>query len=560
MLASLHIENIAVIKSLDIDFAQGFSAFTGETGAGKSIIMNSIDLLCGEKLRRDMIRTGEENALVSALFTDIDEQTEAILSENGISCQDGEIFVSRFGTIDGKTTTKINGRAVPAYVLRSVIQPLLAIHGQHSSQALLDPDNYIGYLDAFSESDEELHRYRSLYDEFKKERSNLRMLMNASKDKSERIELLKARIKEIDRVNPKPDEEQSLLEQRLRIKKREQISKQIKLINKALYKSSSTMCAADLIEKASEALNELYEILGDEKCAENAKRLADFRYEIEDIALSAKELLPDDDLDDKEMIERIETRLDDISSLKKKFGEDIEGIAAIKRSAIEELERLDTSEILIKETKEKLLKLSDECRKNASFLAEKRRRGALDLQRLICNELSELDMKKIRFRIDVSERDEYDENGANAVRFLISANEGEDEKPVEKIASGGELSRIMLAMQTVFRRKNNIPTVIYDEIDTGISGGTCEKIGKKLQVTADGCQVFAITHSAQIASTADNHYLIYKEVSSGRTETKIKLLSNDERIKELSRIIGGVTITENVEAASREMIENGKRK
>ncbi len=560
MLASLHIENIAVIKSLDIDFAQGFSAFTGETGAGKSIIMNSIDLLCGEKLRRDMIRTGEENALVSALFTDIDEQTEAVLSENGISCQDGEIFVSRFVTIDGKTTTKINGRAVPAYVLRSVIQPLLAIHGQHSSQALLDPDNYIGYLDAFSESDEELHRYRSLYDEFKKERSNLRMLMNASKDKSERIELLKARIKEIDRVNPKPDEEQSLLEQRLRIKKREQISKQIKLINKALYKSSSTMCAADLIEKASEALNELYEILGDEKCAENAKRLADFRYEIEDIALSAKELLPDDDLDDKEMIERIETRLDDISSLKKKFGEDIEGIAAIKRSAIEELERLDTSEILIKETKEKLLKLSDECRKNASFLTEKRRRGALDLQRLICNELSELDMKKIRFRIDVSERDEYDENGANAVRFLISANEGEDEKPVEKIASGGELSRIMLAMQTVFRRKNNIPTVIYDEIDTGISGGTCEKIGKKLQVTADGCQVFAITHSAQIASTADNHYLIYKEVSSGRTETKIKLLSNDERIKELSRIIGGVTITENVEAASREMIENGKRK
>ena len=560
MLASLHIENIAVIKSLDIDFAQGFSAFTGETGAGKSIIMNSIDLLCGEKLRRDMIRTGEENALISALFTDIDEQTEAILSENGISCQDGEIFVSRFGTIDGKTTTKINGRAVPAYVLRSVIQPLLAIHGQHSSQALLDPDNYIGYLDAFSESDEELHRYRSLYDEFKKERSNLRMLMNASKDKSERIELLKARIKEIDRVNPKPNEEQSLLEQRLRIKKREQISKQIKLINKALYKSSSTMCAADLIEKASEALNELYEILGDEKCAENAKRLADFRYEIEDIALSAKELLPDDDLDDKEMIERIETRLDDISSLKKKFGEDIEGIAAIKRSAIEELERLDTSEILIKETKEKLLKLSDECRKNASFLTEKRRRGALDLQRLICNELSELDMKKIRFRIDVSERDEYDENGANAVRFLISANEGEDEKPVEKIASGGELSRIMLAMQTVFRRKNNIPTVIYDEIDTGISGGTCEKIGKKLQVTADGCQVFAITHSAQIASTADNHYLIYKEVSSGRTETKIKLLSNDERIKELSRIIGGVTITENVEAASREMIENGKRK
>ena len=231
MLASLHIENIAVIKSLDIDFAQGFSAFTGETGAGKSIIMNSIDLLCGEKLRRDMIRTGEENALISALFTDIDEQTEAILSENGISCQDGEIFVSRFGTIDGKTTTKINGRAVPAYVLRSVIQPLLAIHGQHSSQALLDPDNYIGYLDAFSESDEELHRYRSLYDEFKKERSNLRMLMNASKDKSERIELLKARIKEIDRVNPKPNEEQSLLEQRLRIKKREQISKQIKLKN-----------------------------------------------------------------------------------------------------------------------------------------------------------------------------------------------------------------------------------------------------------------------------------------------------------------------------------------
>lgn len=560
MLASLHIENIAVIKSLDIDFAQGFSAFTGETGAGKSIIMNSLDLLCGEKLRRDMIRTGEDNALVSALFTDIDERIEAVLSENGIPCQDGEIFVSRYGTIDGKTTTKVNGRTVPAYVLRSIMQMLLAIHGQHSSQALLDPDNYIGYLDAFSESDEELHRYRCLYDEFKKERSSLRALMNASKDKSERMELLRARIKEIDRVNPKPNEEQSLLEQRLRIKERERISKQIKLINKALYKSSSALCAADLIDKAFEALNELYDILGDEKCAENAKRLADFKYEIEDIALSTKQLLPDDDQDDKEMIDRIETRLDDISSLKKKFGADIEEIAAIRRSAVEELERLDTSEILIKETKEKLLKISDECRKNASRLTEKRRRGAIALQRLICNELSELDMKKIRFRIDVSERDEYDESGANSVSFLISANEGEDERPVDRIASGGELSRIMLAMQTVFRRKNNIPTVIYDEIDTGISGGTCEKIGKKLQCTAEGCQVFAITHSAQIASTADNHYLIYKEVSSGRTETKIKLLSNDERIKELSRIIGGVTITESVESASREMIENGKRK
>lgn len=560
MLASLHIENIAVIKSLDIDFAQGFSAFTGETGAGKSIIMNSIDLLCGEKLRRDMIRTGESTALVSALFTEIDEQTEAVLAENGIQCQDGELYVSRFGGIDGKSTTKINGRAVPAYVLRSVMVPLLSVHGQHSSQALLDPDNYIGYLDAFSESDEELHRYRTLYDEFKKERSRLKALLNAAKDKNERVELLKARIKEIDRVNPKPDEERCLLEQRIRIKNREQISKHVKLINKALYKSSGTLCAIDLIDKASEALNELYEALGDEKCAENAKRLSDFRYEIEDIALTVKELLPDDGEDDKEALDRIESRLNEIVSLKRKFNEDSEGIARIRKEAAEELSRLDSSEILIKETKEKLLALSDQCREKAACLTDKRRRGAQELQKLICNELAELDMKKIRFKIDVLQRDEYDENGANTVSFLISANEGEDERPVDKIASGGELSRIMLAMQTIFRRKNNVPTVIYDEIDTGISGGTCEKIGKKLQLSADGRQVFAITHSAQIAATADNHYLIYKEVSQGRTETKIKLLSNDERIKELSRIMGGVTITENVEAAAREMIENGKRK
>lgn len=559
LLANLHIENIAVIKNLDIDFNSGFTVFTGETGAGKSIIINSINLLCGEKVQKDIIRTGEKDAAVSALFRDVPEYTEEILKENSIPVCDGEVYITRTINSDGKTSVKVNGKTVPIYLLKEISDKLLTLHGQHSSYRLLEAKNYLGYLDSFSECFAEYDNYRSSYENYKKELVEFKSLNKASKEKDERIDLLKLRVKEIDSLKLKAGEEDELSELRLKIKNIEHLAKHVKLISKALYKNSNGMSAYDLIERAADSLEAISDVTKDEKFAESAKKLRDFAYELEDIALNARSLLSGIEEDPKEALDRIESRLDKISSLKRKYGVDFDGLIRLRDETVAELTSLDNSEILLKESKERLKELSEICKNNAAVLSEKRKAGAIALQNSICDELKELDMGQLRFIISVEDKTEYDENGANSVDFLISTNKGEDAKPVNKIASGGELSRIMLAMRSVFRQKNNINTIIYDEIDTGISGGTCEKIGRKLKNSTDSCQVICITHSAQIAAVADNHYRIFKETVNDRTETKISLLSNEERIKELSRIMGGVTITENVQAAAREMIENGTK-
>lgn len=559
MLANLHIENIAVIKNLDIDLNSGFTVFTGETGAGKSIIINSINLLCGEKAQKDMIRTGEDEATVSALFQNVPECAENVLSEYGLPLCDGEIYITRSINNDGKTTVKINGKTAPLYVLKEISSVLLTLHGQHSSYRLLEQKNYLEYLDGFSDCSREYDDYIHSYEEYKKERAVFKALSKTSKEKGERVELLKIRVKEIDALKLKPGEEDELTEQRTRIKNIEHLTKHIKLISRALYKNSSGMSASDLMNKASESFSALADLTGDEKYQESAKKLSDFTYEIEDIVEGARSLLAGIDEDPNEALDRIESRLDKIASLKRKYGVDADGLIKLKDESLAELSELDNSEILIKESKERLVLLSEKCKNNAAILSQKRKDGAKSLQKLICDELAELDMGQLRFIISVEDKNEYDETGVDSVDFLISTNKGEDARPVNKIASGGELSRIMLAMRSVFRQKNNIDTIIYDEIDTGISGGTCEKIGRKLKNSSLQCQVICITHSAQIAAVADNHYRIYKETIDERTETKITLLSNEERIKELSRIMGGVTISESVLAAAREMIENGTK-
>ena len=559
MLANLHIENIAVIKNLDIDLNSGFTAFTGETGAGKSIIINSINLLCGEKAQKDMIRTGEDQAAVSALFQNIPDDVAGMLDEYGIPICDGEVYITRNITSEGKTSVKINGKTSPLYVLKDISAVLLTLHGQNSSYRLLEQKNYLAYLDSFADTSREYDDYKRSYDEYKRERSTFKSLTKTSKEKNERIDLLKLRIKEIDSLKLKHGEEDELIALRSKIKNIEHLTKHIKLITKALYKNSNGLSASDLISKAAESLEALADITNDEKYSESAKKLLNFTYEIEDIVSESRTLLAGIDEDPNEALDRIETRLDKITSLKRKYGVDADSLIKLKDESIEELNALDNSEILMKESKERLKLLSDICKNNAAILSEKRKKGALSLQKLICGELAELDMGQLRFIISVEDKNEYDESGADHVDFLISTNAGEDVRQVNKIASGGELSRIMLAMRSVFRQKNNIDTIIYDEIDTGISGGTCEKIGKKLKNSSSKCQVVCITHSAQIAALADNHYRIYKETVNERTETKITLLSNEERIKELSRIMGGVTISENVQAAAREMIENGAK-
>ena len=382
MIESLHIENIAVIKNLDIDLNSGFTVFTGETGAGKSIIINSINLLCGEKAQKDMIRTGEDEAAVSALFQNVPEYAENVLSEYGLPLCDGEIYITRSINNDGKTTVKINGKTAPLYVLKEISSVLLTLHGQHSSYRLLEQKNYLEYLDGFSDCSKEYDDYIHSYEEYKKERAVFKALSKTSKEKGERIELLKIRVKEIDALKLKPGEEDELTEQRTRIKNIEHLTKHIKLISRALYKNSSGMSASDLMNKASESFSALADLTANEKYQENAKKLSDFTYEIEDIVEGARSLLAGIDEDPNEALDRIESRLDKIASLKRKYGVDADGLIKLKDESLAELSELDNSEILIKESKERLVLLSEKCKNNAAILSQKRKDGAKSLQKL----------------------------------------------------------------------------------------------------------------------------------------------------------------------------------
>ncbi len=560
MLNELHIENIAVIKSLDIGFGAGFTVFTGETGAGKSIIVNSLRLLSGEKPKTDMIRTGQDRAFVSAVFTDIDPDTCRKLAEQGIDAEDGELLLSREITSAGKSVCRCGKRQIPAYLLKDISSLLLNIHGQHASQQLLRAENHLEYLDAYSECDEEKHRYRALYSRLAEKKRELSKINTDEGEKRRMTEHLSEQIKEIDSAKLKKDEEDALKEQLAVIKNADKLAKYVKTVYKALSSSEKTVPAVTLLELSEEALQNIYSLTGDEKLVENAKKLAAMRYEIEDIAEQTKDALAGLDGDPKETADRIQSRLEVIASLKRKYGADIGEILKYRANAWDKLQNITNSTDRVIELKKEISEISPRLVEAAEQLRKKRATGAEKLASQIEEKLKYLDMKKVRFKVGMDKSDTYTPNGADSVEFLISANAGQDLKPLSAIASGGELSRTMLALKSVFGQRDGVQTVFYDEIDTGISGGTSEKIGHMLSNTAENCQVIAITHSAQIASCAQSHCLIYKGEYDGADETRIKLLDEGGRIDELSRIMGGETVTDSTRQAAKEMIENNRRR
>lgn len=561
MLASLHIENVAVIKKLDIDFDSGFTAFTGETGAGKSIIIDSIRLLLGGKADRELIRHGEDTAIVSALFSDIDEITKEKLNEVDVETdENGELTVFRSLSRDGRSKAKINGQAVSSSKLGQMGKYLIAIHGQHDAMTLLDEGYHIVYLDSYAELKEKVDEYHEVYLKLNDYKNKLKKENEKAKTNDIQAKALQKTIKELTELNIKPGEYQKLQNDRTKLRDAEKLIKNVNIVYRTLYKSDKAPGCNTLIDLAVASFEKLSGYA--EGCDGYIERLREISLELEEMANAARDMVPATNYDDPAAaLDAIEERLVAIERAMRKYGESEDELEKCLERSKKELNDIENTGKRQDEYKKELVRLSGIAFSLGDEIHKIRVETAKELEERLVKELRFLDLEKARFKIDIKESrlmggglrllpDGYDE-----VEFLISANAGEEPKSIAKIASGGELSRIMMSLRTVFAGKDQIQAMIFDEIDTGVSGKTSEKIGIKLkEIGANGQQVFSVTHSAQVAATADNHLKIRKHEVDGRTETVVEKLTREQRVDELSRIMGGVVITENIRRSAEEML------
>ncbi|MBE6670775.1 MAG: DNA repair protein RecN [Ruminococcaceae bacterium] len=558
MLSSLHIENIAVIRSVDIDLTKGFTVLTGETGAGKSIIIDSINFLLGNKTGKDLIRNGEKNALVSAMFTDIGKETSDKLDELGLSPdENGELFLQRTLNSDGKTQIKINGRTVPASILREAAGLLINIHGQHDSKSLLESKYHIDLLDSYADNGAYLDEYSKYYEKMNDITSSIKSLVISEGEKQRLTEILSFQIKDIDSAKLRTGEEDELIAREAVLRNSEHISKQIRFCYKALCSNEKGVTAATLARKSADALSSISDVLPELK--EYSDKLNNFAYEMEEIAVSAKELAGDVSLDPLIELNEVQSRLDVIHKLKRKYGSTVEEILEYREKRVEELENISKSEEKIEELKRELCEVEKKAAEICSVITHRRKEKAEILENQVCECLGFLEMPKVRFKVELTPLSKYSSKGKDDVVFMLSANMGEPLKPLSKIASGGELSRIMLSIKSVLREKESTGTVIFDEVDAGVSGKTSQKIGIKLKQTSESCQVICITHSAQIAALSDEHLFISKAENEGRVETKVKVLDYESRVNELARIMGGQDITKVLLSSAKELLDTSKK-
>ncbi len=558
MLLSLHIENLAVIKNINIDFTPGFMVLTGETGAGKSIIIDSIGLLLGAKADKELIRTGEGSAMVSGVFSCDSYVALSLLAESGISPDDdGNILVQRTISADGRSTIKINGRTVTQLVLRTIGPALVNIHGQSDTAALLDSKNQLDLIDVYAGNDELIGAYAVAYQALEKIRGEIRTITEKEHERERLSEILAYQINDIDSYALHDGEEEELVERKLKIKNSEKINKNAGFVFKAL-KGSEKGSVAFLLDRSATALAQISDVIP--KFSEYSETLRDYLYQIEDIAEDVYDRLSDIDEDPEESLNQIESRLDKISKLKRKYGYTIRDILAFRENAARELETLENSEQLLK----KLEKEEEDAYKTALSIAdvlhERRALASKKIERDVKATLEFLDMPNVVFFTSIKEEYELGKKilsnvGSDSVEFYISANLGADAQPLSKVASGGELARVMLALKSVIADKDGVSTVIFDEIDTGVSGKTARKIGIKMLDLSKSMQIFSVTHSAQIASLADIHFLISKSDVNGATETAVRVLDRDGRVKELSRILGGIDVTDAQRRAAEDMLD-----
>lgn len=561
MLKELHIKNVAVIDEIRIEFESGFNVLTGETGAGKSILIDSINMALGGRCSRDIIRSGCDFALVDLCFETSNPHLSELLLDLGIDMEDGIVTISRKLNTDGKSVFRLNGGIVPSATVREVSALLIDIHGQNDNQSLLSQKNHLRLLDEYGALSEEVKKYAAEYGKMKQLLSEIDALSLDEDEKARRFDMLKFQAEEIKMSNLQPTEDEQLIEERDRLCNMESIISGASTAYEALYGSDSG-AAFDLLKTAERALLDICRF--DSKLSDACSRLSGVIAEVDDISGEVNSCLLKTNFSTAEL-DRIEERLDLINSLKRKYGNTIEEIIEFGTNAALEAEKIEKSDEQLDALKKELSAQSAKVAALAEALSKMRQDAALDLEEKISAELSALDMPKVRFSISVSENSSngevhYSETGKDIAEFLISTNPGEALKPMAKIASGGELSRIMLAVKSVLSASDDADTMIFDEIDTGVSGRAAQKIAEKISRLAINKQIFSITHLAQIAGMADHHYLIEKDIDGEHARTSVRLLDTEARIDELSRIIGGVEVTETTKKSAEEMLALAKTK
>lgn len=540
MLTQLYIENVAVIEKVSVDFHSGFSVLTGETGAGKSILIDSINAILGERTSRELVRTGAKSAFISAVFSSLGKNALAKLQELGYTPDEEEsVMLQREITAEGKTTCRINGRPATVSVLKEIGPMLVNIHGQHESYGLLSPDNHLAYLDSMGLPQGLADRYAAAFTEAKKIRRELDSLNMDEAQKARQIDLLTYQINELEAADLKEGEQEELDSQRSMYRNSEKIASAIAQAKEALDGGEDAEGAVSAVSAAADSVGSAGQYIPDmQKLAE---RLQSVSYELEDCREELRGY--DDSLEyDPSELDEIETRLDTLYRLGLKYGGSVSNMLKFLEKSKAELQKIQTSDETAVTLREHYKEAVSEAKKLALEISKWRADAAHDFSARVKKELEFLNMPHVVFEVS-QERGALNAKGCDKVEFLISTNAGEPAKPIAKIASGGELSRIMLAIKTVLAGRDEVGTLIFDEVDTGVSGGAAQKIGLKLREVSKDKQVFCVTHLAQIAALADTQYLIEKQVQNEKTYTHVSELDNDGRRQELARIIGGAKIT-----------------
>lgn len=547
MLSLLHIENIAVIECADISFDKGFNVLTGETGAGKSIVIDAISAILGERAYRDMIRTGADKASVRAVFTDVPEF--AWFAENGVE-YDPEIIIQREVFLDGKNVCRVNGALVTVTILRKLGMQLIDIHGQHDSASLFDENSHLHFLDAFADNASLREDYLVKYNAVADLRREIERMTMDEGEKLRRMETLRYQIEEISKAELESGEDEALESRRKVLQNAEKLSDGINAAVESLYGGDETDGAASLLAAAERELSRLSRYT--DAFSQLHERVADLMYQVQDAAEEIRDAR--DDLSySADELERIESRLDVIHRLRRKYGATCADILEYLEQAKAELDEIEFADDHLERLKGKCQAAERVAWDAAHSLHWSREQAAENLSERILTELTQLDMPKVQFACNFTET-ELSANGADAVAFYMSANAGEALKPLSKVASGGELARIMLAMKNVLAEKDSINTLIFDEVDTGVSGRAAQKVAEKLRSVARNKQVLCVTHLPQLAALADTHLLISKEERQGRTYTTVTPLDIEGRKRELARIIGGANITEITLQSAEEML------
>ena len=555
MLANLKIENVAVIEKAEVNFTPGFNVLTGETGAGKSILIDSINAILGNRTSRELVRSGAQKACIWATFENIPQSVKKQLEKCGYEAND-DLLLYREINVEGKGSCRVNGMPATAAVVRDISAGLLSIHGQHDSQSLTNPALHLGLLDQYAQNRDLFAEYYRRYRELVTVKRQLDALNASEADKQRKIEALTAEIDAIDAAALQPGEEKNLQERKTVITHAQSILDGITAAHLALAgdEDGEQPGAADLLGGAVEGLQNSARL--DETLAPLSERLNDIYYSARDLATELADRLDAYGFDPGEL-DMIESRLDTIYRIKQKFGMEVEELLARREAAAAELENFQSSGQKIAELKTRMQALYADAKQAAEALTQSRLKGFAAMNKEMRAALEFLNMPGIRFALKHA-RGPLSSHGQDTVEFLISTNPGEDPKPLAKIASGGELSRIMLAFKSALADRDALPTVIYDEIDTGVSGLAAGRIGQLLHQTAAGHQVLCITHTPQVAAFADNQLLIQKNVRADRTFTEIHTLDMDGRVEVLARMISGDKVTELSLANARELIEKSK--